>query len=184
VFVECLAVGVAVVKILLRIADKENAADILDDVHGGLASLRAAGQQTALAKSIGKELEQHLGGTSGEAEADLRAAARDVADLLNNLDDGAVVVLRIMISFWTTSKGIKARRNETGSLSVPSTRSMTCLRRPSASWSDVLRPLHASLMLRSPRLSGSFRSLPPMLDRHSATLNRLSKYLGAKTETL
>jgi hypothetical protein len=94
VAVEWLAVGLAVVKIVLRIADNENAADILDDVHGGLAPLRAAGRQTAVAKSIAKELKQKLEGTSSEAEADLRAAARDVADLLNNLDDGAVVALR------------------------------------------------------------------------------------------
>ena len=84
-FVESLAVGFAVVKILLRIADKENAADILDDVHGGLASLRAAGRQTALAESIAKELDQHLGGTSGEAEADLRAAAREPTAELGRL---------------------------------------------------------------------------------------------------
>jgi NACHT N-terminal Helical domain 1 len=89
-----LGLGLAVAKILLRAADKSDAADALDDAHGGWSILRAVGrEETALGTAIAEELERHLGGTSGAVEGDLRAAAQDVADLLGRLavDRDAVV---------------------------------------------------------------------------------------------
>jgi hypothetical protein len=89
-----LGLGLAIAKILLRAADKSDAADALDDAHGGWSILRAGrGKEHTLGKFIAKELEQQLGDTSGAVEDDLRAAAQDVADLVSHLaeDDDAVV---------------------------------------------------------------------------------------------
>ena len=91
---EWLGLGLALAKILLRAADKSDAADALDDAQGGWAALRAARpDETALGKAIAEELERHLGDVSGAVEADLRAAAQDVSDLLSHLaqDEDAVI---------------------------------------------------------------------------------------------
>jgi hypothetical protein len=99
VAVEWLAVGLAVGKILLRAADKENIADALDDARGGWAALRRdhSRDEAAMGAAIASELEKHLGGVSSAVEDDLRAAAQAVADLLNRLakDDDAVIAARI-----------------------------------------------------------------------------------------
>ena len=92
--VEWLALGLAVAKMLLRAADKENAADNIIDAQSGWAALRAArSNENALGKIIGKELEQRLVGGPDAVENDLRAAALDVADLFSRLadDDDALI---------------------------------------------------------------------------------------------
>jgi NACHT N-terminal Helical domain 1 len=89
----------AVAKMLLRAADKENIADALDDASGGWAALRRVHRRdrSALEAVIANELEKDLGGASNAVEDDLRAAAQAVADLFNRLadDDDAVIVARI-----------------------------------------------------------------------------------------
>jgi NACHT N-terminal Helical domain 1 len=97
--VEWVGVGMAVAKMLLRAADKENIADALDDASGGWAALRRVHRRdrSALEAVIANELEKDLGGASNAVEDDLRAAAQAVADLFNRLadDDDAVIVARI-----------------------------------------------------------------------------------------
>jgi hypothetical protein len=92
--VEWLALGLAVAKMLLRAADKENAADTIIDAQSGWAALRAArSNENALGKIIGKELEQRLVGAPDAVENDLHAAAQGVADLFSRLadDDHALI---------------------------------------------------------------------------------------------
>jgi hypothetical protein len=86
--------GLAIAKMLLRAADRNDAADALDDARIGWDGFRTArGNENALGKIIARELEQHLGGASDAVEADLRAATQDVADLFSRLgeDDQAVI---------------------------------------------------------------------------------------------
>jgi hypothetical protein len=94
VAVEWLGIGLALAKILLRAADKENVADALDDALGGWSLLRAARhRETALGKAIAEELDQQLAGISGPAEDDMRAAAQGVADLLGRLAENNAAVI-------------------------------------------------------------------------------------------
>jgi hypothetical protein len=91
---EWVGVALAVAKMLSRAANHENIADALDDAHGGLAALRAARPAArAMGTLIAKELERQLGGASGAVEADLRAAAEDVAELFRRFADNDNAVL-------------------------------------------------------------------------------------------
>jgi hypothetical protein len=85
----------ALAKILLRATDRSDAADALDDAHGGWSLLRAARhRETALGRAIAEELGQRLGGTSGALRDDLRAAAQDIADLLSRVAENENAVIK------------------------------------------------------------------------------------------
>jgi hypothetical protein len=90
-----LPLGLAVTKMLLRAADKQNVADSIGDAQQGWAALRALRRpKNALEQAITNELKRHLRATSGKDQADLRYAGEEVTNLLNDLadDDTAVTV--------------------------------------------------------------------------------------------
>jgi hypothetical protein len=127
VALEWLGLGLAVAKMLLRAADKSDAADALDDASGLWSHLRVARrQETAVGKAIATQLEHQLEGAAGLIEDDLRAAARDVADFFTQLaeDNNAVIAASTHPDqFWTTPESMAVIRSGDGFRSEPRPRS-------------------------------------------------------------